>query len=170
MNATGYTSAQPTKIKGYKQAQLANMTPQQMQLLQQLLGGIGEGAGSGLEYLTGLASGDESQFQQMEAPALRQFQELLGQTGTRFSGLGARDSSAFENQVAGAGATLAENLAAKRQSLQQNAIEKLLGYSGELLNQRPYENLLVQKQRKPGFLDYAGSALGLGAKAKGLFS
>ena len=165
MNATGYTSAPaPTKIKGYKNAQLSNFTPQQMQLLQQLLGGVGEGAGAGLEYLTGLASGDEEQFKQMEAPAMRQFQEFLGQAGTRFSGLGARDSSAFENHVAGAGADLA-----KRQGLQQNAIEKLLGYSSDLLNQRPYENLLVKKQRKPGFMDYASSGLDLASKAKGLF-
>jgi hypothetical protein len=136
------------KISGYKQAQLPNFTPQQQQLFQMLLGGAQGGIGGGLDYLGKLAGGDEGAFEQLEAPAYNAFNRTLGQIGTRFSGLGARNSSAFENAVNGAGSDLALQLQSQRQGIQHQSIMDLLGLSENLLGQKPYNNFLAQKEHK----------------------
>ena len=123
----------------YKQTQLPNMAPNQMELLNQLIGGIKPGVSGGIQYLNKLASGDESLFQQLEAPAHRQFEENLGKIGNRYSHLGAQDSNYFENAVSGEGAKMAENLASQRMGLQNQAIKQLLGQSNQLLGAKPYE-------------------------------
>jgi hypothetical protein len=85
--------------KGYRPAQMQQFTPEQMQLFQQLFGHVGPDS-----FLNKLASGDQSQFEQLEAPALRQFQGLQGQTASRFSGMGtgAQKSSGFQNAMSSA--------------------------------------------------------------------
>lgn len=147
--SSGYQ--QMPKVSGYKNVQMPQFTPEQMQMFQKLMGGVGGGIDQSMDYLTRLASGDESLFADMEKPAYTAFDKTLGQIGSRFSGMGARDSSAYENAMAGAGAEMAENLQAKRAMMQQNAIEKLLGMSESLLGKKPYENLMVQKPQKQGF-------------------
>jgi hypothetical protein len=59
--------------KGYKQGQMQQFTPEQMQLFQQMFAQVSPDS-----YLSKLAGGDESLFQEMEAPAMRQFQGLQG--------------------------------------------------------------------------------------------
>lgn len=147
--SSGYQ--QMPKVSGYKTVQMPQFTPQQMQMFQKLMGGVGGGIDQSMDYLTKMASGDESMFEQMEKPAYTAFDKMLGQIGSRYSGMGARDSSAYENAMAGAGAEMAENLQAKRAQMQQAAIEKLLGMSDTLLGKKPYENLMVQKPQKQGF-------------------
>lgn len=135
-----------TAPKGYDIAQIPQMTPEQMQLFQQLLGSLGGGPQAGLGYLSKLAAGDEDIFAQIEAPAYQALQQGLAQTANRFSGVGAQDSSAFQNTLAGQSASLAQNLASQRSQLQQSAIDKLLGYSNQLLGQKPYETVLQEQQ------------------------
>lgn len=147
--SSGYQ--QMPKVSGYKNVQMPQYTPQQMQFFQKLMGGVGGGLDQSMNYLQQMAAGDESMFEQMEKPAYTAFDKMLGQIGSRYSGMGARDSSAYENAMAGAGAEMAENLQAKRAQMQQSAIEKLLGMSESLLGQRPYENMLLQKPQKQGF-------------------
>jgi hypothetical protein len=131
--------------KGYKAGQLQQFTPEQMQLFQQMFSNVGPGS-----FLSRLAGGDESMFQQMEAPALRQFGELQGGLSSRFSGMGmgARNSSGFQNTMTQAGSSLAQDLASKRQDLQRQAIMDLMGLSSNLLSQNPYERFLYEKQKK----------------------
>jgi hypothetical protein len=129
-------------ITGFKQGQIPNMTPQMMQLFQQLLGGIGGGAEKGLGFLSSLAGGDESAFEDMEAPAYNAFNKTLGQTASRFSQFGAQNSSAFQNAVSGAGADLAKNLQGNRSDMRMKALQQLLGQSNTLLGMKPFENTL----------------------------
>lgn len=103
----------------------------------------------GLRGLGRLASGDQSQFQQMEAPALRQFGALQGNLASRFSGMGgsgARNSSGFQNTMGEAGADLAERLAGNRMNFQQQALQQLMGLSDSLLGRKTFETNFIQKQ------------------------
>jgi hypothetical protein len=130
---------------GYKKSTLNNFTPEQHQLFQQLFSHAGPDS-----YLSRLAGGDQSTFGEIEAPAMRQFQELQGDIASRFSGkgLGARRGSGFKNYINQETSDFAMQLQAKRQGLQRQAIQDLMGISNDLLSKRPYENSLVQKQEK----------------------
>jgi len=152
--------------KGYKKGQLAQFTPQQMELFSQLFQHLSPDS-----YLSQLAGGDESTFEQLEAPAWRQFQEAQGQLGSRFSQLApgamsAQRGSGFQNQAGQLGSDFAMNLASKRQELQRQAIMDLMGLSESLLGQRPYDTYLSEKPQKQeksslgGFGGLLGSGLG----------
>jgi hypothetical protein len=149
--------------KGTKAGQMQQFTPEQMKLLSEMMGNVGPDS-----YLSRLAGGDESMFNEIEAPALRQFQELQGQMGSRFSGMGmgAQKSSGFKNSMGQAGSDFAMQLQAQRQQLQQQAIKDLMGHSQMLLGQRPYERFMIQKpqqQQQGGFGGWGsvgGAALG----------
>jgi hypothetical protein len=131
---------------GYRQFQ--NFTPQQMQLYKQLFGHVGDDS-----FLSKLAQGDESMFADIEAPALSQFSGMQGQIASRFSGmgLGARNSSGFINSQNQAAKDFASQLQSQRQGLQRQAIQDLMSYSNQLLNQDPY-SLSQKRQKQPSFL------------------
>lgn len=128
--------------KGYRQGQLQQFTPEQMQLFKQLFGNLGPDS-----FLSKLAGGDQSTFEQLEAPAMKQFQGLQGQLASRFSGMGtgARRSSGFQNTSNQATSDFAEQLQSNRLGLQRQAIQDLMGMGNQLLGQRPYEQTLTPK-------------------------
>lgn len=161
MSYSGSSGSAPgsQSISGHELKSIPNFTPQMMELFQSLLGGVGGGANSGLQTLSGLASGNESSFAQQEAPAYSAFNKTLGQIGSKFSQFGAQDSSAFQNAVSGAGGDLAQQLQANRSQISQNAIDKLLGYSTSLLGQKPYENFLQQEDQGFDFGKILGKVL-----------
>lgn len=130
--------------KGYRKGQIQQFTPEQMQLFQQLFSHTGPES-----YLSKLAGGDQSSFEEIEAPALQQFQGIQGQLASRFSGMGsgARRSSGFQNTIRSAGGDFAQQLQAQRQGLQRRALQDLMGISESLLGQRPQENSLIKKQQ-----------------------
>lgn len=132
--------------KGYNLGQLQQFTPEQMQLFGRLFGQVSPDS-----YLSRLAGGDESLFEDIEAPHLRQFNELQGNLASRFSGmggLGARRSSGFQNSLTAAGSSLVQDLKSQRQSLQRQAIMDLMGISESLLGQRPQEKFLAEQPQK----------------------
>lgn len=135
---------------GYKRGRLQNYDPQQMDLYNRQFGQLGPDS-----FLSRLAGGDQSMFEEMERPALRQFNALSGNLASKFSGMGAgaRRSSGFQNTMNAAGSDFAQQLQSNRQSLQSQAIKDLMGLSDQLLNQRPYDNLLTKKKHKPSFFD-----------------
>ena len=153
-------------IEGLQTQRISNFSPQQQKLFRSLLSGInqGGGIGAGLGRLGELAAGSQEGFEQLEAPAYADFQKQLGQIGTRFSGLGARGSSAFQNATSGAAQSLAENLQQQRMGIQDSALERLLGLSSNLLGQRPYDTLYDKQDE--GF-DWGGL---LGALGGGIAS
>lgn len=129
--------------KGYSQGQLQQFDPQQMELFKQLFSQVSPDS-----QLGRLAAGDQSQFEQMEAPALRQLGQLQGGLASRFSGmgLGARNSSGFQQAQGGLAADFAERLAGNRMNLQRQAQQDLFGLSRDLLGQRPTEQILTPEQ------------------------
>jgi len=145
--------------KGYNTGQLAQYTPEQNQLFKQQFSHLGPNS-----YLSRLAGGDEELFNEMEAPALQQFQGTLGGIASKFSGqgMGSRRSSGFQNETTAAASNFAQQLQAQRQGLQRQAIGDLMGMSNTLLNQRPYERFMTQKEQKQpsGWGSIGGGILG----------
>jgi hypothetical protein len=119
----------------------------QNQLLQQLQGLLGQGGGfnQAQNYLQNLLSGSPGSTSAFEAPAMRQFNEqIVPGLAERFSGLGAgsQSSSAFQQALGQAGASLSENLQALRSGLQGGAAQSLLGLPSQLLGhafQSPFD-------------------------------
>lgn len=146
---------------GYRAGQIQKFTPEQMQLFSQLFPFLGEGGD-----LQRLAGGDQSFFDQIEAPAKRQFNDQLSNIATRFSGMGsgARRSSGFQNATTSAASNFAQELQSNRQALQRQAMMDLFGLSNQLLNTNPYDQFLIEKQQKPSFFSqiapWAGAATG----------
>jgi len=144
--------------KGYKTGQLQQFTPEQMQLFQQLFAQV-----SPQSFTSRIAGGDQSAFDQMEAPALRQFSALQGNIASRFSGMGsgARKSSGFQNTMNQASSDFAQDLQGRRLDYQRQALMDLMGLSSELLGQRPYERGLYKKdQNSSGLGGLIGAGLG----------
>lgn len=145
--------------KGYRAGQLQQFTPEQMGLFQQLFSQVSPDS-----FTARLAGGDQSQFGEIEAPALKQFSALQGNLASRFSGMGsgARRSSGFQNTMNQAGSDFAQTLQSQRQGLQRQAIQDLLGMSSELLGQRPSQRFITPKE--PSFFDkwlgLAGNVMG----------
>lgn len=156
------------KGSGYTSGTMQQFTPEQMSLFQRLFSNVGP------DSLTSkLASGDQSTFDQLEKPALKQFNALQGNIASRFSGMGmgGRRSSGFQNAMTTANQDFSSQLRAQRMGLQQQAIQSLHGMSNDLLNQRPYENMLMPQQ-KPFWQELAsagagGIGQGIGAGASG---
>lgn len=138
-----------SKIPGYHSKSISTLSPEQQDLFSRLLGGSMGGIESGLGHLSKLAGGDQSYFDELEAPALRQFGALQGNLASRFSGIGsgARRSSGFGNAMSSAGQQLSESLQSQRLGHQQNAISQLLGLSQSLLGTKTQESVLIPKQQ-----------------------
>jgi hypothetical protein len=130
--------------KGYERGQLQQFTPEQMQLFQQMFGQLGPDS-----FLGRLAGGDQSMFEEMEAPAMRQFGQLQGGLASRFSGMGmgGQKSSGFQNTMNQAASDFAQQLQSQRLGLRNQAIQDLMGMSNQLLGQRPYEQFLTPKSK-----------------------
>jgi hypothetical protein len=147
---------------GQRVGQISQYTPEQQQLYKQQFAHVGPDS-----YLSRLAGGDQSLFNEIEAPALQQFSGLQGNLASRFSGagsFGARRSSGFQNAANQQGSDFALQLQAQRQQLQRQAITDLMGISNQLLGQRPYEQFTYEKQKKPSFW---GKLIGGGLGAAG---
>ena len=142
---------------GYRRGKLKNFTPEQMDLYQRLIDALGPDS-----YLARLAAGDEDLFNEMEAPSLRKFNELQGNLSSRFSGMGmgARNSSGFQNTANQYASDFAQDLASKRQELMRQATLDLQGMSRDLLGQKPYENYLIKKQYPQQQPDQSGDLMG----------
>ena len=128
---------------GYKYGQIQQFTPEMMQLFQQMMQHLGpEG------FLSKLASGDQSMFEEMEQPALKQFGELQGGLASKFSGMGmgGRRSSGFGNTMNQATSDFASQLQSQRLGLQRQALQDLMSSGNALLQQKPYDTFLTQKQ------------------------
>lgn len=166
MVMAGPTGKVGTKIpSGYKQSQIQTYTPEMMQLLESLYPHVGEDS-----YLSKLAGGDESAFAEMEAPAMRQFQQLQGDTATRFSnmGMGARGGSGFQNQMTQATSDFAQDLASKRMETRMKALEDLIKFSDAILGKNPYETGPSKKNSSSG--GWGGAIGAAGGGALGFFA
>lgn len=145
-NSAGQRSRSSGDIipKGYSKGQIQNFTPEQMQMLQQLIGMVGPDS-----QIAQMAGGNAN-WDEIEAPAWRQFQEAQGQLGSRFSGMGmgAQRGSGFKNQAGQLGSDFAMNLASQRQGLTRQALNDLMSMSNMLMGQRPQDKFLIEKPQK----------------------
>lgn len=164
-NSMTSSTGQADALKGTGYRQVQTYTPEQMQLFQQLFGHTSPGG-----YLSKLAGGDQAAFQQLEAPALQQFQQLQGNVASKFSGAGsgARHSSGFQNTLNQATSDFAQQLQAQRLGLQRQAMQDLMGMSHSLLGQQPYSLIPEQKPFWQELL--LSGAGGLGSALGGLGS
>ena len=126
--------------------------PQRQQLYGALSGGALQGVQPSFDFLSRLLSGDQSIFQELEAPALRQFQEqIVPGLAERFTGmgLGAQGSSGYQQVLGGAASRLAQDLAGQRSQYRMSALDRLLSQAGQTMQARPYDVV----PRTPGFLE-----------------
>jgi len=146
---------------GYKQYQLSNYTPEQMGLHQSQYQHVDDNS-----FLSKLAMGDEETYNQLEAPAFRDFNKEIGNISSRFSGFGTggRHSSGFQNTMGAAASNFAQDLQANRIKTRMKALEELMSFSDRILGQKPYETGLVKKEHQPSGW---GSAIGAGVGATG---
>jgi hypothetical protein len=155
--------------KGYRGGSLQKYTPETMDLFNSLFGQLSPDSD-----LYKMASGDESYFNEMEAPAWRDFSGALGGLANRFSiGSGGRStgtmkSSGFQNTGTAAASNFAQDLASKRQGLTRQALQDLFQMSHMLFNDQPYERILAGKEQKePGFWNQALSSFAQSAGKAG---
>lgn len=162
-----FSSQAPTSVQGmqekipsgYRKSAVNMFTPEQTELYSQLFPHLGPES-----YLSRLASGDQSFFNEIEAPALRQFNELQGNLASRFSGMGmgARKGSGFQNASNAAAQDFAGQLQSQRQGLTRQALQDLMTYSNALMRQRPFDTRLSQKRpHQNSFLEMLGSFGGM---------
>lgn len=148
--------------------QVPTMTPQQQQLLSQMLGGLRGRGGPlqlGIQNLAQLLSGAPEALEAYQRPELRRFEEeTIPGIAERFTQLGAQRTGAFPQALGAAGASLGEMLAAQRAQLQQAGMGQLGGLLGAGLGARPFET--IYRPPEPGFLQALapglGTALGYG--------
>lgn len=137
------------KGTGYNIINTPTKDAQQLAWRDQIMGGIGPGTNAALQGLSGIASGDESYFKQLEAPAWRQLGQAQSQMANRFSGMGsgARHSSGFQNAESGLSSDFAQQLQSQRMGLQQNAWQQLLGMGKDLFNSDMFDTHFLPKKK-----------------------
>lgn len=139
----------------------SQFTPEQLELFQSLFSHLGPDS-----FLSQLASGDEATFNQIEAPALRQFAELQGGLASRFSmgggkgSLGSRHSSGFQNAQNQAASNFAQQLQAQRSGLQRQAVQDLMGNAQMLFGQQPFGLQQKPERQQGGWGGLIGGGLG----------
>lgn len=120
----------------------------------------------GNEFLNRLFN-DQSFFENIEAPALRQFNEQIApDIANRFASMGSggsMGSTAFRNQINREGANLAQNLSAQRTGMQQAALPQTYAAA-----QQPFSNLMQMYQQalgQPMMNQYQPPSAGIGSMA-----
>jgi hypothetical protein len=146
------------KAGGYDIFSTGKYTPDINRQAQELYGRTVPGVQKGIDFQSGLAGGDQSAFDELEAPAMRQFLGTQGQLASRFSGkgTGARRSSGFGLETSGAAQTLAESMKSKRLDIRNQAIESLYGMSNQLLG-RNEQDRFAMEQKPKGWQKWAGA-------------
>lgn len=160
-----------TKTKmpgGYRRVQYDKFTPEQQRVFSEMIGLLGPES-----FLNMIAQGDETAFEDLEAPAFRQFGEQMGGLASRFAGMGqgALKSSGFRNTASQAASDFAQNLQSQRLGLRRQATADIMDFGNRILNQQPYGEYMYAKRPKRNFFaDVIGAvAAPVGAAIGGKF-
>lgn len=141
-------------------------TPGQMQGLDVLGGGLGQGGGLEdlIQMLQGYIQGGPENFQKFAEPYQQQFQEEgLPQLYERFAGLGGGmgggvlGSSGFGQAIGGAQRGFSRDLAQMYEQQRLGAGQQLAGLSGQLFGAQPYA--ITNRQASPGLFQQALAAI-----------
>lgn len=139
--------------QGYDTFNYETMGGGQKQLYDYLQSMMMNQGGKGMQNLFGMAGGDQDLYSQLEAPAMRQFQQQIAPgIANRYTGSGLKGSSGFENSLANAGSNLAENLQSQRMGYQQHAMDRVMELMERLTGMSTNQAGLVQKPQT----DWAG--------------
>lgn len=156
----------PLKGTGSSLVTLPSMSAQKSSLYNDTLKRIQPGFGDSIDQLSSLAGGGtQKQWDQLEAPALRQFGALQGDLASRFSQAGGRHSSGFQNTMSEAGAGLSEQLQSQRMKYQQDAQDRLMSLFQSLMGQDEFNQFLTKQKQKKNRFGGALSGAGQGAIA-----
>jgi len=139
---------------------LPTMSGQQGDLFSQMLSMMQGQMGQMGTNLSDMLSGNAEAF---EKPAMRQFDEqIVPGIAERFSGMGSgsQDSSAFGQQLGGAGAGLAENLAMQREGIKQQGMSQLMQMLGMGVQTPTHEYMQIPGQE--GALSHISKGIGSG--------
>jgi hypothetical protein len=156
----GYKNKVPHGLRGYS---TPNYTPAQMKIHKQNYEALGPDTD-----LARMAAGDQSYFDELEAPALRQFSATQQNLANRYSGgagrggLSNRRSSGFQNQQGEFASNFSQQLQAQRLGLQRQAHNDLWAMSQDFLREQPYQRQFVPKKESKGndWMGLAGAGVG----------
>ena len=136
--------------------QLQNMSPEQQQLLEQIMqmlgpeGQLGQGNEQAMQYLMQLLNPDSAAQQRFAQPYMNQFnQQTVPGLAERFAGAGAQggalSSSGFGQALGSAGSDLQTKLAGLKSQLQHGASQDIMnqyrGMTGQGLGASPFTNV-----------------------------
>ena len=158
-----FGGGKPGQIKAFP-----TMAPEQMSLLGQTSQNLGQPMQQGLGFLSNILGGDTSKF---EAPLMRQFEEqTIPGLAEQFAGMGATNSSAFQQALGGAGAGLMENLGAMRGNLQMQALSPLMQLFQSTMGATPFSYQNIPGQEGAGTALARGMGPAMGKKLPGQIS
>ncbi len=150
-----------------KPEQLKEYNPynsQQQQGFSDILKQAMQGNQNALQYLNSLLSDEPEAYEDFERPFMDQFeQQTIPSILERFTGAGARSSSALNQTLGQAGRQLSGDLATQRAGLKQNAMSQLQNYSqmGFTPQKQPYVQGATQglfQQLAPAAGQFAGNS------------
>lgn len=128
--------------------------PGQMDILNQLTQGLGQGGGgtnSLLGYLQGLLSGEGGDYENFEAPFMQNWKDVLRpEIEEHYAGQGALSSSGFGQALSQGSAGLQANLASLYSQSRSNAAQQIMQLLGTSLGAQPFA--FVNKPGSAGFL------------------
>jgi hypothetical protein len=154
-------------ISGYRVKKIPTMGQQQRGLYDELYGSVRPSLGPATSQLSQLAQGNQGIFDQLEAPAFRQFKEqLMPRLAEQQTARGGGRSSGYLNRLQGATSNFAQDLQSQRMGLQQNALSQLLGLGQNLMNtqtEQPY----LQKKTSTRLLESLAQLMGKGPEIAG---
>jgi len=134
--------------------QLQTMNPEQIQMMQNIMGG----AGQGMDFYKGILGGDQSQLDKLSAPLMRQFErETVPGIAGRFAAGNSMRGSAFQNSLGRAGTDLETNIGALQANLLNQAAGGLTGMAGMGM-QPTFQN--IYRPQTPGGIDALGQSMG----------
>lgn len=148
----------PTKEKF---VQIERFTPEQKEVLNQILQMARGLAPEGIEFLSSILGQTPEAMERFEAPARRAFAErTLPSIAERFSAMGAQRSSAFPQILGQAGAGLEEALSAQRAGLGFQGLGALQGLLGLGMAPQFTTGIVPGRPGSPGFLGALAPSLG----------
>lgn len=138
--------------------ELENYSPEQRQLIMELLPQVKAGNKNALQYLNSILSNEPGAFEDFERPLMDQFQQqTVPNILERFQNMGmSKGSSGLNQTIAQEGRRLSNDIAAQRANLKQNAIQQLGNYSNMSLS--PLKSRYIKKGQSGAWSGLAPAA------------
>ena len=135
--------AEDVTPSGYRAYQQQQYEPEQMDIWRQMKEDIGPDS-----YYGRLARGDESAFDELEAPAFNTYNALQGNLANQYASQGGIKSTGFANRSTDMASQFAQELRANRMNIQNNAIKMLHEMRHSFLQERPFQRGLAAKEQR----------------------